>query len=169
MALDTDLRESREASVMEHMTAENAHDFDRCIAAMSHPRYEVIATGEVFDGGSEVAGLLHENETGFPDFRFEVSTMHHADDALLVEGSFVGTHDGPWRGMPPTHRPISVRMLIAFLFEGDRLVCERTYFDIGTVLQQLGIARDPSSMGGRVATMLNHPIVVGRAFLSSRR
>ena len=45
------------------------------------------------------------------------------------------------------------------------MVCERTYFDLGTLLRQLGVARDPTSMSGRIETMVSHPLVVGRAFL----
>ena len=47
------------------------------------------------------------------------------------------------------------------------MVCEKTYFDIGTPLRQLGVARDPNSTGGKIATSLNHPIVVGRALIRS--
>ena len=47
------------------------------------------------------------------------------------------------------------------------MVCERTYFDIGTALRQLGVARDPNSTGGKIATAMNHPVVVGRAFVRS--
>jgi hypothetical protein len=43
------------------------------------------------------------------------------------------------------------------------LVCERVYFDSNTVLRQLGISRDPLSLGGRLATVANHPLTVGRA------
>jgi hypothetical protein len=51
------------------------------------------------------------------------------------------------------------------VFEADRLVCERVYFDSATVLRQLGIAHDPLTVTGRVATVLNHPVTVGRALL----
>ncbi|MEZ4311726.1 MAG: hypothetical protein R3F14_27155 [Polyangiaceae bacterium] len=44
-------------------------------------------------------------------------------------------------------------------------MCERVYFDAGTILRQLGIAHDPLSLKGRVATVLNHPVTIGRAFL----
>jgi limonene-1,2-epoxide hydrolase len=30
-------------------------------------------------------------------------------------------------------------MVALFLFEGDRIVCERVYFDAATILRQLGI------------------------------
>ena len=58
-------------------------------------------------------------------------------------------------------------MIIVFQFEEERMVCEKTYFDIGTPLRQLGVARDPNSRGGKIATALNHPLVVGRALIGS--
>src|SRR3954465_13756830 len=100
VGVDLKSRQVREASVREHMEAENAHDFDRCIAAFSHPRYEIVATGEVWDGHSGVNTLLNENKKGFPNFHFEPEVMHHSDGAVIVEGRFSGTHDGNWRGLP---------------------------------------------------------------------
>jgi hypothetical protein len=47
------------------------------------------------------------------------------------------------------------------------MVCEGTYFDIGTPLRQLGVARDPNSRGGKIATALDHPLVVGKAVIGS--
>jgi hypothetical protein len=56
-------------------------------------------------------------------------------------------------------------MAAVFLFEGDSLVCERVYFDAATILRQLGIAHDPLSLRGKVATVLNHPLTIGRAVI----
>jgi steroid delta-isomerase-like uncharacterized protein len=162
--VDSALRERRHATVMEHMTAENAYEFERCIGAFSHPRYEIVPTGEVWDGHDGVNALLIQNKTAFPDFKFEPSAMHYADDAVLVEGRFKGTHAGPWRGLPATRRTIDFPLIIVFVFDGERMVCERTYFDLGTLLRQLGVARDPNSLAGRVTTMLNHPLTVSRAY-----
>jgi hypothetical protein len=58
-----------------------------------------------------------------------------------------------------------MRFCALFIFEEDRLVCERVYFDAGTILRQLGVAHDPLTVRGRVATVLNHPLTVGRALL----
>jgi hypothetical protein len=65
--------------------------------------------------------------------------------------------------LPATGRKFEMRFCAIFVFEDDRLVCERVYFDSATVLRQLGIARDPLSAAGRVATIVNHPLTVGRA------
>jgi steroid delta-isomerase-like uncharacterized protein len=160
-------RQIREATVREHMDAENAHEFERCIAAFAHPRYEIVATGEVWDGHGSVNTLLEENKKGFPDFRFQPQSIHHADDAVVVEGRFTGTHLGSWRGLPPTHRNVDFPLIIVFQFDGEQMVCERTYFDLGTPLRQLGVARDPNSTAGKIATAINHPVVVGRAMIRS--
>ena len=37
-AANSSLRARRQAIVMEHMTAENAYEFERCIGALSHQR-----------------------------------------------------------------------------------------------------------------------------------
>src|SRR5215203_548230 len=95
--------------------------------------------------------------------RYELIGTHHSDDAVIVEANLYGTHDGPFRGLPPTGRKFEMRFCAIFVFDDDRLVCERVYFDSGTVLRQLGIARDPVSVSGRVATVLNHPVTIGRA------
>lgn len=163
--IDLETRELREAAVREHMDAENAHDFARCIDVFAHPRYEIVATGEVWDGRSGVNALLLENKKGFPDFHFQPETWHHATDAVIVEGRFSGTHLGSWRGLPPTGRKVDFPLIIVFQFSANELVCERTYFDLGTPLRQLGVARDPNSHGGKIGAALSHPITIGRAFI----
>ena len=48
------MREKREKLVIEHMESENRHEFDVTMETFEHPRYELIATGDVFDGEVEV-------------------------------------------------------------------------------------------------------------------
>jgi steroid delta-isomerase-like uncharacterized protein len=136
------LRETRERIVREHMESENRHEFDATMATFHHPRYEIVPTGEVYDGPDEVARYFLESRTAFPDQRNELIALHHADDAVIAEFTLLGTHDGSLRGIPPTGRSFTCRCAAFFLFEDDRLVCERTYFDAGTILRQLGLVPD---------------------------
>jgi steroid delta-isomerase-like uncharacterized protein len=161
--VDAELRTKREAIVREHMESENRHDFDTTMETFHHPLYELIATQEVHDGQAAVAAYFQETRAAFPDQRNELIAMHHADDAVIAEFVLEGTHEGPYKGLPPTGRSFECRMVALFVFEEDRLVCERVYFDSATVLRQLGIARDPLSVSGRLATILNHPVTIGRA------
>jgi steroid delta-isomerase-like uncharacterized protein len=133
------LRERREAVVREHMESENNHEFDVALRTFEHPRYEIIATGEVYDGPEEVSEYYRKSRQAFPDQRNENAVFHHADDGVIVEFDLLGTHKGELRGIAPTGRSFRCRMVALFLFEAgsDRIACERIYFDQGTIAQQL--------------------------------
>jgi steroid delta-isomerase-like uncharacterized protein len=163
MPVSEELRTRREELVIEHMESENRHEYDATIETFDHPRYELVGTGDVYDGPEEVARYFEETRTAFPDQRNEPIALHHADDAVIVEANLYGTHEGSFRGLPATGRRFEMRFCAVFVFEEDRLVCERVYFDSNTVLRQLGIAHDPLSTTGRIATVLNHPLTVGQA------
>ncbi len=147
------------------MDSENRHEYDATMETFEHPRYELIGTGDVFDGDEEVRGYFEESRRAFPDQRNELLALHHADDAVLVEAVVRGTHTGPLRSLPPTGRSFELPILAVFLFEGDGLVCERVYFDSATMLEQLGVARDPLSLIGRVGTAVSHPLTIGRGII----
>jgi steroid delta-isomerase-like uncharacterized protein len=159
------IRRKREAIVREHMDSENRHEFDATLETFDHPRYELIATGEVHDGSEEVARYFEETRRAFPDQRNELIALHHSDDAVFVEALIRGTHRGPLRSLPPTGREFELRILAMFVFEEDRLLCERVYFDQLTVLEQLGVARNPTSLTGRLETLVGHPLTIGRGLL----
>src|SRR3954464_10141289 len=164
MTVSEELRGKREQIVVEHMESENRHEFDVTLGTFDHPRYELIGTGDVYDGHNAVARYFEETRAAFPDQRNELIALHHADDAVIVEAMLYGTHDGNFRGLPATGRKFEMRFCALFVFEEDRLVCERVYFDAGPVLRRLGIAHAPLSLRGRLATAANHPVTIGRAF-----
>ena len=123
----------------EHMESENRHDFDSTIDTFGHPRYEIIATGDVHDGEEAVRAYFAESRGAFPDQRNELIQLHHMDDGVAAEFILKGTHEGDLRGFAPTGKSFECRMVALFLFEpdSDRLVCERVYFDSATILAQL--------------------------------
>lgn len=131
-------REAREALVYAHMETENRHEFGAALDTFGHARYEIVATGQVFDGAEEVASYYRTSRTAFPDQRNKVVSLRHAEDAVFVEFDLMGTHLGELYGLAPTGREFTCRMVAMFLFEGERLVCERIYLDSAAILSQLG-------------------------------
>ena len=122
------------------MESENVHEFDVTLATFSHPRYELIATGEVYDGSEEVADYYRKTRAIFPDQRNENAVLHATDgDAVIAEFDLLATHHGELRGVPGSGRSFRCRMCAIFEFEADtdRIVCERVYFDQMTIAQQL--------------------------------
>jgi steroid delta-isomerase-like uncharacterized protein len=137
--MQQDLREQREAVVRRHMEAENVHEFEAVMGTFAHPRYEIIATGQIHDGDAAVRQYFEDTRGAFPDQRNELISLRSTDDAVIVEFWLLGTHRGPLAGIAPTGRSFRVRMTALFLFEGEGagIVCERVYFDSASLLRQL--------------------------------
>jgi steroid delta-isomerase-like uncharacterized protein len=137
--MESDLNERRLSVVKEHMRTENDHRFDLALDTFDHPRYEIIATGDVYDGAEQVSEYYRTSRAAFPDQRNENSVFYCAEDAVIVEFDLLGTHEGELRGIAPTGRSFRCRMCALFLFEpgSDRIACERIYFDQSTIAQQL--------------------------------
>jgi steroid delta-isomerase-like uncharacterized protein len=137
--IDDDLRQRRLAVIREHMDTEVTHDFDRTLATFNgHPHYEIMATGQVFDGDGEVMDYYRITRTAFPDQRHDNSRFHVTDDAVIVEFELLGTNLGEFYGLPPTGKAFRVPIIAVFFFEGDRIVNERIYFDSASLVTQIG-------------------------------
>src|ERR1700693_1096420 len=130
-AVPSSLQDQRLELVREHMRSENEHRFEDTLDTFEHPRYEIVATGDVYDGAAEVAEYYRVSRSAFPDQRNENVVLHEADDAVIAEFDLLGTMKGELRGIAPTGRSFRCRMCALFIFEPGnvRLGCERGYFD----------------------------------------
>ena len=136
---DRSLRGRRLETVRVHMQSENELDFDTTLSTFDHPRYELVATGTVYDGADEVAGYYRTSRTAVPDQRNEQVVLTYAEDAVVAEFDLLGTHRGDPGDAPPAGRAFRCRMCALFLFApgGDRIIGERVYFDQATIDRQL--------------------------------
>ena len=130
-------RAQREKLVLDHFADEVSQNFDKVLATFPHPRYELIPTGVVHDRSTNVMRYYIDSRRAFPDQRHEMIQLRHSDDAVICEFWLLGTHKGHLGALPPTNQTFRVRMTAFFIFEGERLVCERIYFDVLTLLRQL--------------------------------
>ncbi|MGV0873592.1 ester cyclase [Mycolicibacterium sp. XJ879] len=147
-----DLRQRRLEVIREHMDTEVTKEFDRTLATFrsgseGHPHYEIMATGQVFDGDDEVMGYYRTTRTAFPDQRHDNVRYHVADDTVIVEFDLLGTNLGEFYGLPPTGKAFRVPIAAVFFFDGDRIVNERIYFDSASLVSQIGRAELLSLVG----------------------
>jgi predicted ester cyclase len=137
------LSERRQAVVLEHMTSENEHRFEDTLATFAHPRYELMGTGQVYDGADEVRAYYAASRQVFPDQRNTVRSLVVADNTVVVEFELLGTHLGSLGGEEPSGRSFRCPMVALFEFgedggdHADKIVCERVYFDSETIYRQL--------------------------------
>lgn len=71
------------------------------------------------------------------------------DGQLVDEIRTTFTHDKPMEwflpGIPPTNKEVDIDIVVVVQFRGDKLACERIYWDQATVLRQVGLLKDQLS------------------------
>ena len=134
MAVDPELQQRREQVILEHMRSENEHRFDDTIATFAHPRYELMATGEVYDGEDAVREYDRSGRALVPDQSNELIGIYHSDGGVGIEMWLRGT---PNKDEVDGARSFEIRMAAFFDFDGDKIVCERAYWDRQSVTDQV--------------------------------
>ena len=80
----------------------------------------------------------------WPDDLLTTPVNRVVGDAQLVDElrtTFTHSRPMPWLlpGVPPTHRKITMDIVVVVQFRGDKLACERIYWDHASVLRQVGL------------------------------
>lgn len=140
VATGAELRARRSEVVNRHVDAENRHDPDGVVASVNRPRYGIQGSGRrarrTAPTRSASCGRAHRR---VPRRSRRRGPHLHADEAVSVEVTLSGTHQGEWAGIPATGRRASVRIACLYEFDEDRLVCEHVWSDFATIMRQLGV------------------------------
>jgi len=157
--------------VEEHVRCENAHDLDGLMSTFGASGfYDDAPWSEHHEGLEGVRTYYQTLLRAAPDFHIEVKHRQVAEDSIVLEVELTGTHLGAWRGLPATGRRVDFPLCAVYTFDGqDRLAGERIYYDRTTVLRQLGVVSEPTSLKGRLGALLLHPVNVIPALLGIRR
>ncbi len=80
----------------------------------------------------------------WPDDLEQIPTNRVVGDGQLVDEIRTRfTHDRPMEwflpGVPPTHKAVEIDIIVVVQFRGDKITCERIYWDQATVLRQVGL------------------------------
>ena len=80
------------------------------------------------------------------DLRMTLVNRVVGQDQLAEELRLTFTHskrmDWFLPGVPPTHRPVDIALVVVVQFRDGKLACERIYWDQATVLRQVGLLKD---------------------------
>ena len=122
----------------------NKRDFDRIIALTS-PEVEWVTmpTGQKFRGLDGMRQYAQGWATAFPDGRVEDSNLIASDNGGAVEFIGRGTHNGPLMSpsgeIPATGRRLEMSFCEIYRIKNGKIVGGAIYFDMATMLQQLGL------------------------------
>ena len=110
---------------------------DDCVydETATHRKVEdIVAILEVWQGWAAT----------MPDSRATYEAMYAIEGGVVFELTWRGTHTGPMQGpngeIPATGKSFEMRGCQVIEMDGDRAKVIRHYFDIGTMMSQLGLA-----------------------------
>ena len=104
--------------------------------------YEEVATQRRTQGADQLIEALMDWKRAFPDSKGIITKAVAGDSTATLELTWEGTHTGPLAGpggtIPPSGKHQATRAVQVFTFEGDRIKESHHYFDMMTLLQQIG-------------------------------
>ncbi len=127
------------------ITAYNEKNFDKFRDLVANGAvFDEIATGRVVNGIDGILDLFRGWATALPDSKGTVLNEYLSDNIVVLELLWTGTHTGPLQTpngtIPPTGKKINVRACQVCQFSRDKIQNMRHYFDMATLLKQLGVS-----------------------------
>jgi steroid delta-isomerase-like uncharacterized protein len=132
-----------------HIEALTKGDWSTYRAMMSENAvYDEEATFRHADNPDSWTEISKAWRTAFPDVQAVIKESFASGDSVVLEVEWTGTHKGvlvgPMGTVAPTNRSGQLGAVLLLRFEGDRIRTCHHYFDLMTLLMQLGIAPQPA-------------------------
>ena len=127
----------------EAVDAFNKSDWERTKALMTPDYlYNEVGTGRRIQGAEEVVGALQGWKQAMPDATGTVTNAYVSGKTVTLQVTWEGTHTGPLEG-PSGTIPASGKRQVTpaawiLNFEGDKIKEGHHYFDMVTLLKQIG-------------------------------
>lgn len=99
-----------------------------------------------FPGGHGPEGfkqIITMFRTGFPDFQLTIHDMIAEGDRVATRGTWSGTHQGEFMGIPATGKHVTVGYCDIWRLEGGKAAENWVQMDILGLMQQLGVVPTP--------------------------
>lgn len=114
-------------------------------ALASDAVYDEVATNRRLEGRNAILPVWKEWAAAFPDSRATFEGAIASDTIVALELRWRGTHDGPLNlptgKVDPTGKPIDIRACQIVEVADGKTRSIRHYFDMATILRQLGIGK----------------------------
>jgi steroid delta-isomerase-like uncharacterized protein len=105
--------------------------------------YDEVATQRKAQGINDVITLWQGWAAAFPDSKCTFNNAVASGDTVVLELTWQGTHKGqlqtPKGPIAPTGKRIEIRACDVVQLDGEKTKAQRHYFDMSTLLQQLGV------------------------------
>ncbi len=138
------MAQSAEDVARESIECYNAGDFDRLRSLLADDFYEEeLATQRRLEGADARVEAAQTWKRAFPDEHGTITGVYTSGDTVAIELTWEGTQSGPiatpdGQELPPSNKRITVKSVQVIEIEDGKLKALRHYFDLMTLLQQIG-------------------------------
>ena len=125
---------------IDHSKAEDQRSLDGLIATLSPDCvYEIVPTGERWDGHAGARAFYTNFLRAFPDVRFDLKDIVIGPQGVIEIARMQGTQRSAWQGQAATGNRAELDVVIHFPWDPttERFAGERIYYDSGTMARQL--------------------------------
>jgi len=139
-----------QALVSTHLAAENEHRLEDTIATLHEECvFEDRTLGQTFHGRQGAAQYYTTWWNAF-DLVVKGEKRHWTSEPVLIaETHYQGTHIGEFLGIPATGKPIDFPLAVIITFRDGLMAGERFYYDLATLLRQIGVHDIPGAIPSR--------------------
>ena len=134
----------------EGIEAFSAGDWKRFKAPLREDAvYEELATQRRIQGADQIVEATKGWKEAFPDAKGTITKVIESGDSVVLEVTWEGTHDGdlvsPMGTIPASHKRTKVQAVQIVTFKGDKVSETRHFFDLMTILAQIGAVPMPAT------------------------
>jgi len=135
----------------ENVEAWTVGDWDRVRAPLAPDVvYNEVGTQRTLHGADEVVEVYKDWKRAIPDGKGRVVSALASGNTVVLEVIWSGTQTGLLRGpggdIPPSGKSFSLPAAQVITFKDDKVVECHHYFDLLTMLQQIGAAPEPAGV-----------------------
>lgn len=105
--------------------------------------YDEVATGRKVQGADQALVLWQGWAAALPDSKATFDNAYVSGNTVVLEVTWRGTHQGPLQtpkgSIPATGKRIEIRSCVICEIGTEKAKSERQYFDLATLMQQIGV------------------------------
>lgn len=132
----TEAREAALAPVRRFYAMYDAHDVG-LLDSLLAPEYVGEVNGQRVEGPQAAARVVGAFLAAFPDVRYEVQDAVVEGEAVFTRWRARATHLGPFAGLAPTGRPVTLLGMTQFRVAGGRITALWNVWDVHGLLEQV--------------------------------
>jgi steroid delta-isomerase-like uncharacterized protein len=128
----------------------NERNFDEIAdATASDATITIVGSGDTFEGVDGSRDYNRMWADGFPDGKVTIDRVIESGDLVVVEFTGRGTHTGTlvtsMGDIPATGRSMTLQLCDVMEFKDGKVRSQKTYFDTGSMMAQLGLMADQTA------------------------